>query len=201
MTNHPEYSNLQHMIHDLEHTIGKSDEYVPFQQLLSIVGERAYAAMLVLPALLAASPLTAIPGISFFLALLIIFVSSQMLFKRKTMWLPHRLRNMKFNKHKTLKAMSYMEKPASALDKIMRPRLLFLTGSIGESIVVFLSFILAVISIPVMIIPLANLVLCVVILFFAMGLLAKDGIVILIGTVIAAAPIYMIISFILNNSM
>jgi len=31
--------------------------------------------------------------------------------------------------------------------------------------------------------------------------LAKDGIVILIGTVIAAAPIYMIISFILNNPM
>ncbi|MGM0422634.1 MAG: exopolysaccharide biosynthesis protein [Pseudomonadota bacterium] len=199
MTRDPEYSNLQHMIYDLKHTINKSSDHVPFNQLLSIVGDRAYAAMLVLPALLAASPLTAIPGISFFLALLIIFVSSQMLFRRKTMWLPHRLHNMKFKKHKTLRAMSYMEKPARILDKIMRPRLLFLTGSIGESIVVFLSFLLAIVSIPAMVIPLANLVLCAAILFFAMGLLAKDGVVILIGAIIAAVPIYMIISFILST--
>lgn len=199
MTRDPEYSNLQHMIYDLKHTISKSSDHVPFNQLLSIVGDRAYAAMLVLPALLAASPLTAIPGISFFLALLIIFVSSQMLFRRKTMWLPHRLHNMQFKKHKTLRAMSYMEKPARILDKIMRPRLLFLTGSIGESIVVFLSFLLAIISIPAMVIPLANLVLCAAILFFAMGLLAKDGVVILIGAIIAAVPIYMIINFILST--
>ena len=180
--------DLHGMIVDLKNGVATCRDHIKFGELLIIVGERAYAAMLVLPALLSASPLTAIPGLSFFMALLIIFVSSQMLFRRKTLWLPYKLRNMEFKKSKTLNALGRMERPAQILDKIMKPRLLMLTGNFGESFILLLSLILAIVSIPAMMIPLSNLVLCAAILFFAMGLMAKDGIVILIGLAIALAP-------------
>lgn len=188
--------NLQHVIYDLEHAIHAGENHICLKTLLRIVGERAYAAMLVLPALLAASPLTAVPGLSFFLALFIIFVSLQMLLRRKTMWLPASVLNMSLKRDKTLKAISYMEKPAKWLDRIMRPRLLFLTRDFGERLIITLSLLLAVISIPAMMIPLANFVLCAAILFFALGLLAKDGIVILIGGAIALTPFYIVLHYI-----
>lgn len=188
--------NLCQMLADLQEDIALRNDQVEFGWLLDRVSNRVYAAVLFLPALLAASPLTLIPGISFVFALITILIILQMLVRRQRVWLPKRLRNVYFNKHKVEKALKYMEKPAVRLDKFFRPRLMFLTSPYaGQKVILLFTLVLAILSGPATLVPFANLLFCIAILILAMGLLTRDGIIIILGLFITVPPIYILFNF------
>ncbi len=189
--------NLCQMIADLQDDLSLRNDQVEFGWLLDRVSNRVYAAVLFLPALMAASPLTLIPGISFIFALITVLIILQMLVRRQRVWLPKRLRNVYFDKNKVAKALRYMEKPAVKLDRFFRPRLMFLTSPwAGQKVILLFTLILAILSGPATLVPFANLLFCIAILILAMGLLTRDGFVIIFGLIITAPPVILFFNFI-----
>ena len=189
--------NLCQMLQDLEEDVALRNDQVQFGWLLDRVSNRVYAAVLFLPALLAASPLTLIPGISAIFALITVIIILQMLVRRQRVWLPRRLRNVYFSKTKIAVALRYMEKPAHKLDRFFRPRLMFLSDArFGQKIILLVTLLLAILSAPATFVPFANLLLCISILILAMGLLTRDGVVILLGLGITVPPLYMLLEFV-----
>lgn len=192
--------NLCQMLADLQEDLSLRNDQVEFGWLLDRVSNRVYAAVLFLPALLAASPLTLIPGISFIFAIITVLIIVQMMVRRQRVWLPKKLRNVYFNKRKVSKALRYMEKPAVRLDKFFRPRLMFLTSPYaGQKVILLVTLILAVLSGPATLVPFANLLFCIAILILAMGLLTRDGLLILFGLGITVPPIYILFNFVQNH--
>ena len=190
------------MLKDLEEDVALRNDQVQFGWLLDRVSNRVYAAVLFLPALLAASPLTLIPGISALFALITTIVIVQMLIRRPRVWLPRKLRNLYFKKTKIATALRYMEGPAHKLDKFFKPRLMFLSEpAVGQKVILLVTLILAILSGPATFVPFANLMFCIAILILAMGLLTRDGVVILLGLLITVPPIYLLIHFISSQFM
>ena len=189
--------NLCQMLKDLEEDISLRNDQVQFGWLLDRVSNRVYAAVLFLPALLAASPLTLIPGISAIFALITVIIILQMLVRRPRVWLPRKLRNVYFKKSKIAVALRYMERPAHKLDKFFEPRLMFLSEPrVGQKVILLVTLVLAALSAPATLIPFANLLMCIAILILAMGLLTRDGVVIIIGLIITVPPLYMLFEFV-----
>jgi hypothetical protein len=75
----------------------------------------------------------------------------------------------------------------SKVERILRPRLLFMTSALGERIVGIFIFLFA--SFILLPIPLSNFIPGVGILIISFGLIGKDGLVVISGMVVGAAGV------------
>src|SRR3990167_4070681 len=62
-----------------------------FEQILRLLGDRAFGLAVIFFALPSALPISVIPGISFVFGLPIFLLSIQMIFMRSSLWLPKRV--------------------------------------------------------------------------------------------------------------
>lgn len=80
----------------LDDTEGESE--VSMSTLLGTLDNRSYGPLLLLPGILAVSPVGAIPGMSVVTGLLIVLIASQALWGRAHPWLPSRLLEFSFSR-------------------------------------------------------------------------------------------------------
>lgn len=165
-----------------------------YKRLLSELGHRSFEIAILVFALPSALPLSIVPGFSTLFSLPIAFFSLQLLFGVKSLWIPKFLADKKINHDKLSgfikKAVPYLKK----LERLMKPRLLFLNSTIGETISAIIIFLLAImLMLPI---PFSNFIFALCIVIISLGMLEKDGLVILIGyaiIVIFAAFSYVVL--------
>jgi hypothetical protein len=162
------------------------NDRLSLDEIKTALNERGFGILMVffaLPLCVPALPpgLTAIPAIP-----LIVF-SIQMIRGMPSPWMP------KFVGNKTIKRETValvVEKAAPYLKKaerVLRPRFSFASSPEGEKVIGFFSLIFSLsILIPL---PFTNLIPAIGILFMSLGLLSKDGIVIILGMVIGTVGV------------
>jgi len=155
------------------------DGNLTYQDLISSLGERAFGVVLLFFSLPTVLPLSTLPGISLVFSLPIIIFASQMIIKRKSLWLPKIIANHTIS-HKQISIIIKVAVPyLTLLERFSKPRWMWMSSGVMEIMnglaLLFLSILLI---LPV---PFSNFIFGGIILIFSLGIAEKDGIFVSLG--------------------
>ncbi|TCD15213.1 exopolysaccharide biosynthesis protein [Oricola cellulosilytica] len=171
----------------------KSRERVTLGDLLEKFGNRAFGAMIFIFAAPNAIPI-AMPGISALLGAPLVFLTWQMMRGRREPWFPLAIRNRSFARSDFLRLVNIVNPTLKTIEKMIRPRFDILANSRAEGLIGFLGLLLAtMIFLPI---PFGNMLPGLALALLALGVLERDGLAIISGTV-AALLGFMLVSGIL----
>ncbi len=106
----------------------KAGDPVSIGMIREIAGQRAAGPMLLLPALLAMSPLTVIPGLATIIGLNTVLVAGQIALGHEHIWLPKWLSKLKLAPTHAKKLVKFLKPVGKVADEVAKPRLQFLTS-------------------------------------------------------------------------
>ena len=157
-------------------------EDVSVGDLLRIVGPRSYGPLILLLGFLAVSPLTIIPGATWVVALLTLLITGQIVLGRSRPWVPARLLRFTFRRAHLVAGTNGARGWAEVFDRILHPRLSFLTRKPFLQVVALMCVLAALVTFPLGLVPFGPLLPGITILVFGLGLMARDGVVILLAS-------------------
>lgn len=163
---------------------------VTIRELLSTVGRRSYGPLLLLIGLIALSPITAVPGLTWFTAALTLLIALQMFVGRRTPWLPKGALDARVSRDLVVKGVSAARPWAQRIDKLLKPRLTFLALQPFVNLIALAVIGAALITIPLGLIPFGPFVPSLAIVIFGLGMTARDGLVLLLGLIGSGAAAY-----------
>lgn len=171
---------------------------VSIGDLLEMVGRRSFGPILLLAGIITLAPLVGdIPGVPTIMGTIVFLVAIQLLFNQKKLWLPNVLLKRSVKKEKLHKAINKLEKPAGYIDRLLRPRLTFLTSDAMIYVVAGICLLIS-LAMPVMeFIPFSANFAGAALTAFGLSLIAKDGLLALMGHIFTVS----IIVFIVYNVM
>lgn len=148
-------------------------------ELIERLGYRVYGLGILIFALPSIVPVGAIPGVAAIFSLPIILLSLQLIFSRKEPWLPQWLKKKSLDTAHLKKLFHYSIPYLQKVERFIRPRYLFFST---RTVKIFLGLLIAWLSVLLMLpIPLSNMLFGSLIALLALGLIEKDGLIILIG--------------------
>lgn len=179
---------LSQLLLDLKENFHGQDR-LSVGELMDSFHERGFGFFLFLIALPAALPLPAL-GINTIIALPLLLLTGQQMLGFHTIWLPERIRRKQMEK-KTLHKVIDMGLPwTGRLEKLIKPRLAFMTQGIFSNLIGLVGFILSLaVTLPV---PLTHTVPCMGIVLMAIGVLMRDGLAVIGGIVLGLGWVTML---------
>ena len=171
-------------------------ETVSVDDVLQSIGPRSFGALLLAPAIIIITPLSGIPGLPSIGAAIIALIAAQMLLGRKHFWLPRFLRCRSVPRERLDKAVAWLVPAARMIDRLVGPRLSFLTEGPFAYLIGLLCLLLALLMPPLEIVPLSNSLTATAIALFGLALVARDGLLAILATLFMAGAIYAGFAFI-----
>jgi hypothetical protein len=184
-------NTLSGMLDNLEGT-GEADSKVAVADILDTVGQRSFGPMLLVPGLVVLSPIAGIPGVGTAAGVAVFLIAGQLLIGCKNFWLPAFIRRRAVGRERLEKSVRALRPAARIVDKVLRPRLDFLTRrpfiyAVAATCVV-LAFMLPVLDM----VPFTSLVPASAITAFGLAIIAHDGAVAAIAFVLSLASLYVV---------
>ena len=154
----------------------KGKKRVTFNDLYKEVGGRSFGPLMLLAGLVTLAPLVGdIPGVPTTIGLVVIIVSSQMVIGRTSFWLPGIVLNRSVSGAKLRKALSWLERPARFVDRLVRPRLIAVTGGVATRVIACLCLLVGG-AMPVMdFVPFTANVAGLALTAFGLSIITHDG--------------------------
>ncbi|GAB2713377.1 exopolysaccharide biosynthesis protein [Halomonas garicola] len=183
----PLTANLTELLALLER-IERHNPNISVDDVLAAIGRRSFGPMLLIAGLITLAPLIGdIPGMPTLMALLVLLTAGQLLAGRKRFWLPGWLVRRSISREKFDKVLPYMKKPARWVDKLLRVRLPWLTGYWGSRLTALAGIAIALAMPPMEFIPFTANGAGLALALLGLGLVARDGLVLLIGFTLTVA--------------
>ncbi|WP_395944045.1 exopolysaccharide biosynthesis protein [Brevundimonas sp.] len=169
---------------DVIEELGRSDDpKLKLEELVAAFGERGFGAMILILSLLALLPWP--PGGKAVFAVPIILMSLELAFQRDAIWLPKWALNASISRPAYRAGVSRIMKAVRYVENLTRPRIPFLTGDIADTVTGLICVILALImALPI---PFGDALPGIALVFFALGMMQRDGIAILLGALATSA--------------
>ncbi len=180
---------FEHVFDDIA-ALGEKQEKVSLADMRDAVGQRGYGPFLFVPAILEVSPVGGIPGVPTLLGIIVAIFALQMLAGRKHFWIPGFLGRRSVNGDKLQKAVDKMRPVLRFLDRVIRPRLSWMTRKPFLQITAALCVLCAALAPPLELVPFASSLPFGAIALFGLGLTAHDGIVVVLGMALAMGGLY-----------
>lgn len=190
-----EPDNLSEVLNDIEQTADAHPESKPLTlgDLLDSVGRRSYGPLLLLIGLFAISPATALPLMTWATAVLTLVVAGQMAVGLPNIWLPKAARNIRIGRRTVHDSVEKSRPAARWIDHLLRKRLEFLSKPPFVNIVALCVIAAALITFPLGLVPLLPLIPGIAIVAFGLGMTARDGVWLLLGTLIVGGAFWLAI--------
>lgn len=174
MTGEEEPQDLKTLLEHLAEA-GEPGKPINIECILEATGQRSFGALLLVPGLLVFSPLSGIPGLPTFFAIMVGLIATQLLIGRKHFWLPRWLLKRCASRSKYDRAIAFLKRPARTIDRLLRHRLTFLTDGVFVYINALLCLFIAATMPPLELIPFGNSVAGAALSFLGLGMMARDG--------------------------
>jgi len=191
MDEEPPPNNLNELLDRFDQAAEKSEK-VSLDEIMDAVGRRSFGPLLLLAGLIISSPgVGDIPGVPTVLGLFVLLIAFQLLRGSDHFWLPQWLLNRSVSRE-TLKKMTsskWVRKPAKFVDRLLKERLEILIGSKGTYAIAIVSSVMSLAMPLTELVPLSANGVGAGIVAFGVALIARDGLMALIGYVIAAATV------------
>lgn len=159
----------------------KGGDRVSVDDLVASVGAASSNAVLLFPALLAATPLSGIPGFTALSGLMIAVLSAQMVIGHRSLWLPRWLRTRTLGAGRTLMAVKAALPTADFIDRHTRSRLPAVMTPPGRLVLRLLCLALGLVMPFLEVIPFSGSLAAITVTCLALALLTRDGLLALIG--------------------
>ncbi|MYL24731.1 exopolysaccharide biosynthesis protein [Halomonas alkaliantarctica] len=167
---------------------------VSVEDILDTVGRRSFGPMLLVAGLITLAPLIGdIPGMPTLMAAVVLLTAGQLLAGRKQFWLPQWLLRRHIARTKFDRALPYMKKPARWVDRWLRVRLPWLTGYWGSRLTALTALLIALAMPPMEFVPFSANGAGLALSLLGLGLVARDGLVVLLGIGITATTIVVVV--------
>lgn len=161
--------------------------------LIEAGGSRSLGPALLAPSIIAFSPIGAIPGMSIAMGVIIILFAAQLLFGRDQLWTPSLISKRTASADKVTKGVKKMRKPTAWLDERLGKRWTWASKGAGEWIVGLTACLLAVTMFPLAVVPFGVLAPSGALIMLSMGLMLRDGILIVFGEVLSLVTIGLLV--------
>lgn len=186
MANNPE--SVGDILDQLDQLASEEDR-VTLGDAIEAFGNRSYGPFLLVPALIEVSPIGGIPGLPTVLAAIIALFAVQMLFGREHLWLPGFLRRRGAEADKVKKAARKLRGVARWADRWFHGRLPILTSGPFVRVAAALCILLAATVPPLELLPFASTAPMAAIAAFGLALLVRDGVLMIVATVLAGVAV------------
>ncbi|MEN0088010.1 MAG: exopolysaccharide biosynthesis protein [Pseudomonadota bacterium] len=181
---------IEGVIHQIEHA--GSGPNVSLGDVLDALGRRSFAPMLLVPALVAVSPLSGIIGMTSFLGLWIAAIAAQLLLRRDHIWFPQWMQRRAVSRSRVQAAVRRLRGPAQWVDEYGRKRLTLILhfpfGYVIAGVILCLGLAMPFLEF----IPFSGSLAGFTVALLALGLLLDDGIFIMAGLATTVAVICVI---------
>jgi len=169
---------------DVIEDLGRAEEpKLSLQELVSAFGERGFGALILVLSLLALLPWP--PGGKAVFALPIILLSLELACQRASVWLPRWALRASVSRTAYRAGVSRIMPMIRRVEALTRPRLHYLTGEIADVVTGLVCVLLAlVMALPI---PFGDALPGIALVLFAMGMMQRDGVAILLGVLATAA--------------
>ena len=165
---------------------------------MDVVGSRSFGPMLLISGLIVLAPVIGdIPGVPTMIGMFLVLVMGQFLLGRKHVWLPNLLLDRSVAEHKLHKAVGWMKKPAGFIDRLMKPRLVFMVGGAMSRIIALLCLGIALIMPSMELVPFSANLAGTARTAFGLALIARDGVLALIALAFSPSIIAAVLSVLL----
>lgn len=159
-------------------------EKVSVAQILDALDARSFGLAVLLFSLPSVAPMP--PGVPTVVGIILVIVSIQMVFGREDLWLPGILSRRSFDRKSLVGAFTGLAPKLAVIEKVMKPRLLFMTGRIGSIVIGVIVLVMAI----VLVLPLppgGNFPPALACAVLGLGLAQRDGVIVLLGLVVSVA--------------
>ncbi len=168
-------------------------ETITIGEFRDAIGNRSYGILMLLLALPCIIPIPT-PGLSLILGMPLILLTFQWMIGLKAPWLPLFLTRREFKRSDMQKAFSYAMPYLEKLESFLKPRWhIFVTYS-AERVIAIICFTLSIMII--MPIPFGNALPAFVIFLLSLSILTRDGVLVIVGLVIASLGTAVISTFV-----
>lgn len=161
-------------------------------EIRDALGHLGTAPLLLVPALIGASPLGGIPVLPTIMALCVALVAVQLVAGRRAVWLPERLKRQSVRGDRLDAALGKVQPLARWADRLSRERLTWLEGGMAVRVAALCCLGLALIVPPLELVPFAAALPFATIVLFALAMLLRDGLVMLLAFAATAAAVYFV---------
>ena len=172
---------------------GAKGERISVGDMLDAFDARAYGPLIVLFAAPNVLPV-ALPGISAVLGAPLILLTGQLMIGRHRPWLPDLLRRRSLARTSFEAMIARIVPRLQRIERMIRPRLLVLTGGTGKRVIGAVGMLLA--AIVFLPIPFGNSLPGLALVLMAAGLLGRDGVAVLAGGLIGLVGLAVVSGFI-----
>jgi hypothetical protein len=169
--------------------IAEKEDKVSIDDLLDTFGDRSFAPLMLILALIGVSPVGAIPTVPTILALCISIIAVQMAWGRKHIWLPGFITRRGVSSRRLTKGEGLLRKIAKVLDAVAKGRMKVLASGPARRVVAGLIVVLC-LALPVLeLVPFAAAAPFLAIALLSLAMMVRDGLVMLIGGAAALAAL------------
>ena len=154
---------------------GRAKTQVSVRDLRDVVGRRSFAPLLLAASIVGFTPLGGIPGVPTMLATIVVIIAVQIVMGFETLWLPRFLLDRRVEGKKLVRGAKSLRPMARAIDKVIRPRLTFLTHRPTSYVIAVLCVMIALTVPPLELLPFVDIPLWAALVAFSLALVAHDG--------------------------
>lgn len=122
--------------------------------------------------------------------MLTLLVAGQMLIGMRP-WLPKKALQARPQREASIQGIDKVRPWARRVDAVLKPRLTFLTQPPFVNLIAFFVIAAAVITFPLRLVPLAPLAPGLAVVFFGLGMVASDGLLLLLGAALLGAAFWL----------
>ncbi len=156
-------------------------ERVTVADMVTTFSHRGFGTLLLIPALITFLPTGGIPGVPIVCAIVIVFVATQLLIGRNEPWLPKKLKKVSVDRAQLRKLIDKSLPVTRRIDYVIKPRFGGFITPLTTRVTALISLIIGLAFIPLGPIPFAAALPSGVLLIIALGLVARDGLAMLLG--------------------
>lgn len=178
---------LIEMLDDLRPRSDEENGQVSLGSLVERLGRRGHAAAIFAPALLALSPVGAIPGMSVATGAIILGMAGHLALGRDGLWMPRRAARVCIPADRLEQAIDWLEPKLAWLDRLFSRRLQVLAQGPAERLLALPMIILALLMFPLALVPFGVAMPSAALCVLSLGLAVGDGLVVALGLAASAA--------------
>lgn len=179
-------ANLHQLLDRLEEA-GDGDGDITVDDIRHTLGRRSFGPFLLIVGLIGSTPASGIPGLPTVIGITVLLTAGQLVLGLKQIWLPGFLLRRSMSRERLGRAIRFLRWPAGLIDRVVRPRLAFLTRGPVSRLLGACCCIIAVVKPPLEFIPATSAVPAAVVAIFGLALTTQDGAVAIVALIAFAA--------------
>ena len=172
----PLHHDLEDVVNNLiECCVRDADGRLSVDELMDAIGQRTFGPLLLVPSLIAVSPVGAIPGLPAVTSVVIVLVATAILLHHDHVWIPKWLGRRSVDAGKMERGLIRFRPVARFIDHLLMPRLAWLTRGVFFYVIAVLVLLIGLVTPILELVPLGGIPPNAAVVAFSLAIIAKDG--------------------------